>query len=190
MKACLTKRKRIALLATNSLEIKQEQELRAHLDGCPGCRRYFEEISGVARRLRAVEPKPDGYPPPSFHRNLKAALAETQRESVLERLWVQVWVAWGLRFALPAGVAAALVIAAWLFMEPRANIPVPALLADHQIAAPIPKSDLEPTFANYEMAVHQSFDKLDELLTEQGNRNRELSPIYTAARLPLSNMAD
>jgi len=190
MKPCPKNQERIAMLAMNSLEIQQEQALRAHLDGCVGCRRYLAEISSVANRLRAAESKPDGYPSTSFHRNLQAALAGTRRESFLERMWVQVCSAWDWRLALPSGVAAALVIAAWLVIGPRAKAPVPAPLADRQAAASVPNTDLEPTFANYEMAVHQSLDKLDELLSKQGNRNAESSPIYTAAQLPGSSTAD
>jgi len=192
MNPCLTKRKQIALLAANSLENQQEQELRTHLDGCPACRRYFEEISSVATKLRVSEPQVADQPGESFHRNLMGALTKTKRESAVERLWTQVWTAWNWRLALPATVAVALAIAAWFVIGPRAKVPVSfhASVAVHQVAAPVAKAKLEPTIANYEMAVRQSLDKLDELLTEQGNRNPQPSPTYTAAQLPRSNMTD
>jgi predicted anti-sigma-YlaC factor YlaD len=192
MKPCLTKRKEIALLAGNSLENQQERELRAHLDSCPACRRYFEEISSIATKLRVAEPQVASQPGESFHRNLMGALAKTKRESLMHRIWTQVWTAWNWRWALPATATAALAIAAWFVVGPRAKVPVVAAapVAVHQVAAPVAKGELEPTIANYEMAVRQSLDKLDELLTEQGNRNPQPSPTYTAAQLPRSNMAD
>jgi hypothetical protein len=190
MKSCSRNRERIALLAMDALEIQQEKELRAHLESCAGCHRYLEEISSVARKLRAAGPESRGQPSASFHSNLVGALAAAKRESVGEVILARIWTIWNWRVALPAVAAAALVIAAWFFIGPRASVPAPAPLAFRAVATPAVKTDLEPTFSNYEMAVHQSMDKLDELLTEQGKRNPEASPIYTAARLPRSNMAD
>jgi hypothetical protein len=190
MKSCLKNRERIALLTIDALEIQHERDLRSHLDSCAGCRRYLEEISGVAGRLRAAQPQSGGQASASFHRNLMGALAMAKGESAGERLWARIWTFRDWRLAWPAAAAAALVIATWLVMAPRANTPVPARLAAGPVAAPGLKADLDPTFANYEMAVHESLDKLDELLTEQGNRNPEPSPIYTAARLPRSHLAD
>jgi anti-sigma factor RsiW len=172
-----------------ALEIPHEKELRAHLDSCAACRRYLEEISSVAGKLAAAEPE-SGNPSESFHRNFIAALAKAKRESAGEALLARMWNIWNWRLAMPAVTAAALVIAAWLVIVPRANIPVSAPLAVHPVSAPGLKAGLEPTFSNYEMAVHQSLDKLDELLTKQGNRNPEPSPIYTAALPPRSNMAE
>jgi len=190
MKSCTRNRERIALLAVDALENQHERELRAHLDSCAGCRRYLEEISSVAGKLRVAEPESGGQPSASFHRNLMGALAKAQSESAGGKLLARIWTIWNWRLALPAATVAVLVIAIWLIMAPRAHMPVPMRLAVGPMAAPGLKADLEPTFANYQMALHQSLDKLDELLTEQGNRNLEPSPIYTAARLPRSNMAD
>jgi hypothetical protein len=187
MKSCLRNRERIALLAVDALENQHERELRAHLDCCAECRRYLEEISSVAGKLRVAEPEPGGQPSASFHRNLMGALAKAQSESVGEKLLPRIWANWNWRPTLPAATVAVLVIAIWLIMTPRAHMPVPTPLAVGPTAAPALKAALEPTFANYEMALHQSLDKLDELLTEQGNRNLEPSPVYTANRLPRSN---
>jgi hypothetical protein len=192
MKSCLTNRERIALLAMDALEIQRERELRAHLDHCASCRRYLEEITSVAGRLRAARPESGGQPSASFHRNLMGALAKVEGESAGEKLLARIRPIWDWRLALPAATAAALLIAALVVMRPRGSIPIPmpARLPVRPVAAAPLKADLEPTFANYEMAFHQSLEKLDELLTEQGKSNPEPSPVYTAARLSRSNMAD
>jgi hypothetical protein len=190
MKPCPKNRERIAWLAMDALEIQQERELRVHLDSCAGCLRYLEQISSVAGRLRPAEPESEGQPSEAFHRNLMGALSKAKPESAGANLLAQIWNIGNWRVALPAVTAAALVIAAWLVIAPRAYIPVPAPLPVRPVAAAVLKADLEPTFSNYEMAAHQSLDKLDELLTEQGNRNPEPSPTYTAALYPRSNLAE
>jgi hypothetical protein len=46
--------------------------------------------------------------------------------------------------------------------------------------------DLAPTIANYQRVANQSLDKLDALLTRQGNRALPSMPIYTASTLGLA----
>jgi hypothetical protein len=189
MKPCPKYRERIAWLAMEALENQPEPELRAHLDACAACRRYWEEMASVAGSLRAAEPPAVLQPSASFHRRVVGALAEAPGRSAGEKLLAQVGFLWNWRLALPAATAIALVIAAWLMAAPRSGVPHSAPLANRAVASPAYKSNLEPTFSNYEMAAHQSLDKLDELLTEQGNRNLPPSPIYTAALSSL-NTAD
>jgi hypothetical protein len=119
-----------------------------------------------------------------------ATLSNAKQKPIGEMILARIWEIWNWRVALPAAAAAALLVAGWLVIGPRAKVPAPARLAFRAVATPAVKTDLEPTFSNYEMAVHQSMDKLDELLSEQGNRNPQPSPIYTATRLPSSNAAD
>jgi hypothetical protein len=47
-------------------------------------------------------------------------------------------------------------------------------------------NDLAPTIANYQRVANQSLDKLDALLTRQGNRALPSVPIYTASTLGLA----
>jgi hypothetical protein len=47
-------------------------------------------------------------------------------------------------------------------------------------------NDLEPTIANYQRAADQSLDKLDALLTRQGNRALPSMPVYTASTRTLA----
>jgi hypothetical protein len=46
--------------------------------------------------------------------------------------------------------------------------------------------DLAPTIANYQRVANQSLDKLDALLTRQGNRPLPPMPIYTASTFGLA----
>ena len=190
MKPCPKNRERIVWLAMDALAIPHERELRAHLDTCAGCRRYLEEISSVAARLRAAEPESRSQPSASFHRNLARALTAAERRSAGETLWAKVSFFWNWRLALPAAVAVALGIAAWLVAGRRAYVPLPAPLALNVLPTSGLKSGGEPTLSSYEMAAHQSLDKLDELLTEQGNKNPAAPAICLTARLPRLNMDD
>jgi hypothetical protein len=176
MKPCPKNRERIAWLAMDALAIKHEHELRAHLEICAGCRSYLDEISAVAGRLRAAEPQPAIQPSASFHGKVIGEVAMAQRRSAVETLLPQIWFRWNWRIAVPAAGAVALIIATWWFAAPRDERPMPSRLANLPFATPELKSNLEPTFANYEMAARQSLDKLDELLTEQGKINTAPSP--------------
>jgi hypothetical protein len=55
---------------------------------------------------------------------------------------------------------------------------------------PKAQSDPDPTISNYQMVANRSLEKLDELLTRQGNRNPSPSPIYTASTLPRADAPD
>jgi hypothetical protein len=175
MKPCFAKRKAVALLAANSLEPARKTELRAHLDHCARCREYLEEITNVTKAIAVSPPNAEVEPSNLFHANLMHAVNRSappgRRQKTVFDL-IQFW-------ALPAAAAAALLmITGWIVTRPQSKV-VPS--------APISKLDLAPTFANYETAV--SLDKLDELLKEQENRNREPLPIYTAG-VPGSNLTD
>jgi anti-sigma factor RsiW len=192
MKPCPKNRERIALLAMDALEVQRRRELLAHLDSCPGCRCYLEEISGVARKLHAAETETetDARPSPLFHRNVVAALAAAERRSPMLTLVAQVRSLWNWRLILPAAAAAALVIAAWFPAMWHADAPIPSPLVVDAVVPPDPQPDLAPTFSNYKMAAHQSLDKLDALLTEQGQRNPPPSPAYSAGRVSSLDTSD
>lgn len=181
MKPCAMNRKDIALLAMDALEIEREQELRAHLVGCDGCRDYLKEIANVAGTLRAAEPESGGHPSAAFHRNVMEALAARPSGSAGQRLLIQISSFLNGRLALPAVTAVALVLVAWWATAPRFGKPAPVPVVARAVAAPELKADLAPTISNYEIAVHQSLDKLDELLTAQANMNPAPLAIYSNA---------
>jgi len=188
MKPCAKNRKLIAWLAANALDARQTQQLRAHLETCEGCRRYLAEISNVTERLAATEPASDIQASESFYRKVTGRLRAAKPDSLAEILaanfrgTVLNW-----RLALPAiavMVVVGVTVAIWrqppvVLSSPRAAIQT-ASASDADI-------DLAPTIANYQRVANQSLDKLDALLTRQGNRALPSMPIYTASTLTPAN---
>jgi anti-sigma factor RsiW len=182
MKPCAQNRKLIAWLASNALEARQTRQLQAHLETCEGCRRYLAEISNVTERLAAAETNPDVQASESFHRKVAGRLRAAKPDSIGEILAAYLAVL-NWRVALPAIaalVAVGVTVAIWrqppdVSSSPRAGTQI-ASVSDAD-------TDLAPTIANYQRVANQSLDKLDALLTRQGNRALPSMPIYTASTL-------
>jgi anti-sigma factor RsiW len=193
MKPCSEKRKLIAWLALNELDARQTRELRAHLETCEGCRRYLEEISNVAERLAAAETSEDIQVSESFHRKVVARLRREESVSVWETVWVclrTTLLSW--RLALPVIAASVVLIAVLVARERRVGdgVSLRTRSSAHAVVAPSLSSDLPPTIANYQMVASQSLEKLDELLTKQGNRNLPVTQTYTASALMRADVLD
>jgi anti-sigma factor RsiW len=164
--------------------MRQARQLRAHLETCEGCRRYLAEISNVTEKLAAAEANSDVQASESFHRKVAGKLRATKPDSLGEILAAYFrgtrsnW-----RVALPA-VAALVVVgvttAIWL-QPPKVSLSPTAVIQTASVSdADI---DLAPTLANYQRVADQSLDKLDALLTRQGNRALPSMPNYTASTL-------
>jgi len=186
MKPCAQNRKLIAWLSLNALEARQTRQLQAHLETCEGCRRYLAEISSVTERLVATESNPDVQASESFHRKLAGKLRAAKPDSIGEILAAYfrgTLLNW--RVALPAIAALVVVgvtVAIWrqpprVSSSPRAGTQTAAVAEADSVLA--------PTIANYQRVANQSLDKLDALLTRQGNRALPSMPIYTASTLAL-----
>jgi hypothetical protein len=90
------------------------------------------------------------------------------------------------RVALPAIAAlvvAGVTIATWRQPPVVSSSPKAATQAALASGA---DNNLAPTLANYQKVANQSLDKLDALLTRQGNRALPSMPIYTASTLALA----
>ena len=191
MKPCSNNRKPIACLTMGALDARQERALRAHLETCEGCRGYLAEISGVTEKLAAVEIRSDVQTSESFHRKVAGALRAAESGSTWEtvaspfRTFLFNW-----RVALPTIGAAVAVIAAFFVFQRHPGAPSPAPLDGQTDLAPAAKSDPDPTISNYQMVANRSLEKLDELLTRQGNQNPSPTPIYTASTLPRTDAPD
>jgi anti-sigma factor RsiW len=186
MKPCSQNRKLIAWLSLNALEARQARELQAHLETCEGCRRYLAEISNVTEKLAAVEIHSDVQASENFHRKvagrLRAAKPDSPGEILAAYLARLNW-----RVALPvmaALVVVGVIVATWQ-QPPRVSSP--AQTGTQTAAGPEADTDLAPTIANYQRVANQSLDKLDALLTRQGNRALPSMPVYTASALGLAN---
>jgi anti-sigma factor RsiW len=188
MKPCSNNRKQITWLALAELDAGSEKSLREHLAGCEACRGYFEEISGVTEKLAAAEPDTSVQAPDFFHQRLTEKLRAAESSSMVED--VMAWIARmmpGWRVALP-GMAVVLlgVFVAMSRRQPSddAVAPPPAIAV---VTLSSPESDTAPTMGNYQMIASQSLDKLDEVLTREGNERLPSAPVYTAS---MSKLAD
>jgi anti-sigma factor RsiW len=166
MNVCAKNRKALAWLALGLLEENPAQALRAHLASCAGCRAYLAEMERVAENVRAAEAPPDLEPSPFFHRRVRRALRPGPPRPAFH------W-----RLALPA---LALLLFLLLTLARTRPVAPPAAAA----------GNFDPTILNYEIAADQSLEKLDKLLTEQGNRAVPAAPIYRAGSFPRGSLAD
>jgi hypothetical protein len=188
MKPCAPNRKLIVWLALNALDARQTQSLRAHLETCAGCRRYLAEISNVTERLAAAEANPEIHASENFHRKTANRLRSVKPDSLGEILAAYFRGAWSnWRVALPVIAALAVVgVTVTIWRQPLKIVSPPP--AGRQVAlASGADNDLPPTIANYQRAANQSWDKLDALLTRQGNQALPATPIYTASTRGLAN---
>ena len=187
MKPCAQNRKLIAWLASNALDAQPTRHLQAHLETCEGCRRYLAEISNVTEKLAAAAANPDVQASESFHRKVAGRLRAAKPGSIGEILaayfrgTILNW-----RVALPAIavlVVIGVTVAIWRQPPNVSSSPTPGTQTASVSDA---DNDLAPTIANYRRVANQSLDKLDALLTRQGNRPLPSTPIYTASTLGLA----
>jgi anti-sigma factor RsiW len=185
MKPCAKNRKLIAWLALDALDAPQAQVLRRHLAACEGCRRYLAEISSVTANLAATKPA-DIQTSESFHQKVAGRLRTTARNPVLEIVAANFF---RLNWRMVSPAIAVLVVAIVAFAVLPQHPAVPPLRQFTTQIAPAPGSDETPppTFANYQKAANQSLEKLDELLTREGNQNFSRAPVYTASTFPRAN---
>ena len=187
MKPCAQNRKLIVWLASNALDARQTRQLQAHLETCEGCRRYLAEISSVTEKLVATESNPDVQASEVFHQKLAGRLRAAKPDSVGEILTAYLrgtLLSW--RVAVPA-IAALVVISITVAIWRQSPVVSPSARAGIQtVSVSDADDDLAPTIANYQRVANQSLDKLDALLTRQGNRPLPPMPIYTASTFGLA----
>jgi anti-sigma factor RsiW len=187
MKPCAQNRKLIAWLALNALEARQTRQLRAHLETCEGCRHYLAEISNVTETLAAAETTPDILASESFHQKVAGKLRAAKPDSlggILAAYFRGTLLNWRVAFpAIAALVVVGVIVATWR-QPPDASSSRRAGIQTASVSGA--DDDLAPTIANYQRVANQSLDKLDALLTRQGNRTLPPMPIYTASTLALA----
>ena len=167
MKVCANNRKNLALLAIDALDAAEIARLQAHVASCGGCRAYLQEMEQVTENVRVAE-SPEIDPSPFLHRRIRNRLLETRPHPVFP------W-----RLLVPALAAMAFV----MFVLPRSQkVALPPALSITSVHA------IDPTVLNYQMAANQSLEKLDAILTEQGNR--ALTPVSTYRADSLGNSVD
>jgi hypothetical protein len=193
MKPCSKNRQPLALLALGNLDTEQATALREHVVTCEGCRRYLDELAKVTASISGAEMKADIVATASFHRKVVAAVnAEKPRfgwpaiEGFLGGT-LQNW-----RIALPTvgGIAVVLMVGLLLMSRQRPDAPLPAFSKSQSGSAHNLDADFRPTIGNYRMVANESLEKLDQLLTEQGNRKLPPAPVYTASAFMTADMSN
>jgi anti-sigma factor RsiW len=187
MKPCAQNLKLIVWLASNALDARQTRQLQAHLETCEGCRRYLAEISSVTEKLVATESNPDVQASEVFHQKLAGRLRAAKPDSVGEILTAYLrgtLLSWRVGVpAIAALVVISITVAIW---RQSPVVPSPRMASTQTPLVSDADDDLAPTIANYQRVANQSLDKLDALLTRQGNRPLPSMPIYTASTLRLA----
>ena len=179
MKSCSENRNRIACMTLNTLDPREERELRAHIESCDRCRSYLSEISSVTEMLWATESRTDIRASESFHRRVTGAVRAEQSRSWWNAAGALLrGAALNWRVALPALGAAMVMIAVTVHFGRRPGVPVPHSPGVQTVLTTNAPDDLAPTIANYQWVANQSLDQLDQLLTRQANR-----PLPPAPRL-------
>jgi hypothetical protein len=190
MKPCDSNRKLIVWLTLNALDAWQTHQLRTHLETCEGRRRYLAEISSVTKKLATAETHPDVQSSENFHQKVAGRLRSAKPDSLREILAAYLGanlLNWHV--ALPAFVALVLIgvnVAVW-WQPPKLALPHQTRPQVQTVTASGADNDPAPTIANYQRVASQSLEKLDALLTRQGNRALPAMPVYTASTLGLAN---
>jgi anti-sigma factor RsiW len=182
MKPCPKNRKLIAWLAMEALDARQTRDLRAHLENCEACRRYLREISAVTERLTVPVITADILASESFHQRVIRRLRMEGSSSNCVTAVAQLRrILLNRRVALPVLGAITALIAALTVFAWRVRVHSQPPSGAQAASASDLDYDLAPTIANYQVVANQSLEKLDELLTRQGNRNPSPARTYAAS---------
>ena len=188
MKVCRKNRKRIVWFILDELDATQAAELRLHLESCPGCREYHQQMLAVTHRLKALDSLSIG--------DTASAVASLTRDSVQSVRFAHPRIqrpiclvpAWRLILPALAIVTMALLVLATLERQtPSTQQPQVAVLAPRDSA---PTEDLLPTLSNYRAIANHSLDELDDVLSKQGRKPVASPPLQNQTTLALLNIPD
>jgi anti-sigma factor RsiW len=190
MKPCPDQQKLIAWLALDSLDARSAQELRAHLETCPGCRHYFAEMSRLAGQIASAAPAEPLAASDAFHRQLMVKInAEATTPvwaTILDSLRTIIF-NWRVARPVAAVLVALLVAGILVAIESRLRSPVRVHPPAQVVLAPVTVAAVNPapTIANYQQVASQSLEKLDDLLARQGEQTGGSPQPYTASSMSL-----
>ncbi len=181
MKPCRQNRKLISLLVSGCLDAREEAGLRAHLATCEECRSYFEKTTRTKECLVPMRVAEEIPASELLHRRIMSRLrAQPSQPSWARTVEALVQSCFGWRVALP--LALVLLAAIWM-VAVRTSKPSPPS------APALVDASLAPTLANYQMVADSSLDRLDQLITKQGQQNPPPAVVYTASG-SIRNMAE
>jgi hypothetical protein len=184
MNPCAKTRKRIALMASGVLGVKQAEALREHFTNCPGCRVYWQSMSDLTGRLKNAASLPAAEASESFHREVAREIATQQRPFSFSQ-WAMV-----VRRFLPGhrligvGVSVAVIVAVVLAYEPFRRRPH-LLHGDRTRTASVASRVEAPpsTLASYRRAAEISPESLDTFLALQATRTSTAADTFTVSSI-------
>ena len=191
MKPCAKNHQRLGWLAINALEPRQTEELRAHLETCPGCRHYFQEMMGLTGKLTATG-LPEIEASEAFHRTLVRRIEAEGGPGAWEALGTFMRLGglkWHVIAPVTAGVIAVLV-AVLIALAPQRRQPSVARVVEPVAATTKAATEVSPTLGNYRMLVNRSFDALDQELTREEEARPAGAPVYTMSSMSRVMTAD
>jgi len=182
MNPCAKTRKRIALMASDVLDVKEAEALREHIASCPGCRVYWRSISDLTGRLKNAGSLPAAEASESFHREVARKITAQPRHFSFSQ-WARA-----VQRLLPEhrlaglGISVAVIVAVLVVFEPfrhRSPLPQddrtgPASVASRVEAPP-------STVASYRRAAEISLDSFDTFLTLQAARTSTATDTFTVS---------
>jgi anti-sigma factor RsiW len=182
MKACTRNKKRITWLVAGALNAELGQQLQTHFQTCPGCRQYFQEISGIFQEpALAARTLPPVQASNSFHEQLDdrilASVPDSAPSWVIEQLrhWSSPW-----RMAAATCVVTLLVLVVVLrFPSPHRDPVLVQVSTPRPNPIPVQTDDSEPTLCRYWMAANTSLEALNELLADHAARILAPTEAYT-----------
>jgi len=141
----------------------------------------------LTKKLATAETQPDVQASENFHQKLAGKLRAAKPDSMGEILAAYLrGILLNWRVAVPAFAALVVIGLTVAIWRQPSNAPSPTMAGIRTAPVSDADDDLSPTIANYQRVASQSLDKLDALLTRQGNRPLPSMPIYTASTLGLA----
>ncbi|MBL9170107.1 MAG: hypothetical protein JNN07_20400 [Verrucomicrobiales bacterium] len=171
MKPCPQHRKSIALFAAGSLSSAASAPVQEHLDLCPGCKEYHQEILTLCQRQTEAA---DHLQPATLPTQIYERVALEIRNSTplaSPPCLVDPRRSWLPRFAAAAAVLA-LLIGAWKFDRSGTAVLPPAVDRVTSMASGANPAMIEndSSLGYYRKTVIRSLDDLDRLVNQQADR--------------------
>jgi anti-sigma factor RsiW len=174
MKPCPKNQPLIVWMTLGTLNPEETRQLRVHLDGCPGCAQYLQEVAAICRdHERAAEVLTDTQANSSFHERLRSRIEADAARPAFARA-ITAFFRQLPRLTMPQAAAAGAVLVIGLLCLwkaiPRENAAPKYAVHPPAVAVPKVAATPPPTLATYRMVANTSPEALDELLNRQADR--------------------
>ena len=190
MSLCKKNRKLIVWQLLDELDATQAAELRTHLESCPVCWGYHQQMLGVTERLKGLQSLSSAEADAAVRVSASGSVRPFRRLAqprVQQSPFVPVST-WRLLMPALAIIIMALFIIATL--ERQSPFPIQPLVPSRAQREPAPAIDLLPSIANYRAIANQSLDQLDELLSRQGRKPVAPGLVSSPGTVALLNIPD